>query len=155
MVHPMFQSTHPHGVRLTNFRRTIARSCFNPRTRTGCDANALQTFSILRCFNPRTRTGCDPLPLLVGFLSVVSIHAPARGATNVIYLYIITVKFQSTHPHGVRPLFATNFADTASFNPRTRTGCDTRWSHSHTSIPSFNPRTRTGCDNTRVKAHRP
>ena len=32
--------------------------------------------------------------------------------------------FQSTHPHGVRPLAPALFFSSMCFNPRTRTGCD-------------------------------
>jgi len=57
-----FQSTHPRGVR----RQVLTLS---PQCRIG--------------FNPRTREGCDALP---GDCSrsvrLVSIHAPARGATR-------------------------------------------------------------------------
>ena len=33
----MFQSTHPHGVRLDIFDKIGNRGSFNPRTRMGCD----------------------------------------------------------------------------------------------------------------------
>ena len=36
--------------------------------------------------------------------SDVSIHAPTRGATNSQILFTMSLVFQSTHPHGVRPL---------------------------------------------------
>ena len=39
----------------------------------------------------------------MGFFCVVSIHAPARGATFAMQRAEIRSKFQSTHPHGVRP----------------------------------------------------
>ena len=55
---------------------------FNPRTRTGCDVRGDPGKSIAQCFNPRTRTGCDADEYgttISGYL--VSIHAPARGAT--------------------------------------------------------------------------
>jgi len=35
---------------------------------------------------------------------VVSIHAPARGATSMVDDMLNFTKFQSTHPHGVRQL---------------------------------------------------
>ena len=35
-------------------------------------------------------------------VAVVSIHAPARGATDEDEKLVKTIKFQSTHPHGVR-----------------------------------------------------
>ena len=79
---------------------------FNPRTRVGCDIASLPVSPDLFSFNPRTRVGCDmPLDrnggpqgmgfnprtrvgcdgkarLLVGQRDVVSIHAPAWGATT-------------------------------------------------------------------------
>ena len=57
---PKFQSTHPHGVRLT-YNDVIQRGwvCFNPRTHTGCDIIYVQGHDLHVCFNPRTHTGCD------------------------------------------------------------------------------------------------
>ena len=55
-------------------------------------------------------------------------------------------KFQSTHPHGVRPMTIKRRWRKLSFNPRTHTGCDkARQRHSSTA-ECFNPRTHTGCD---------
>jgi len=77
----VFQSTHPHGVRLIFDVSSISIFCFNPRTRTGCD-RCRQAFPGNRlCFNPRTRTGCDLLAIFPSSFRYVSIHAPARGAT--------------------------------------------------------------------------
>ena len=82
-------------------------SCFNPRTRVGCDlllsvgfggmeadvsihapawgaTNANESpFRLMKCFNSRTRVGCDE-PDFDGWLERhgVSIHAPAWGATE-------------------------------------------------------------------------
>jgi len=83
---------------------TISKMCFNPRTREGCDHEIAKNMDNYRCFNPRTREGCDSLPLKNccknppfqsthprgvrptfsahdDKFAVVSIHAPARGAT--------------------------------------------------------------------------
>ena len=78
----LFQSTHPHGVRLdreskltpsivvsihaptrgattAGFILGLFNNSFNPRTHTGCDrVHAADTLSSLG-FNPRTHTGCD------------------------------------------------------------------------------------------------
>ena len=54
-----FQSTHPYGVRQSSLRRWATPTCFNPRTRTGCDLNPFTVYSQYISFNPRTRTGCD------------------------------------------------------------------------------------------------
>ena len=63
------------------WRRRIWRN-FNPRSREGSDQNYLLRLMQDKDFNPRSREGSDPwnvYPVLVGF--VISIHAPARGAT--------------------------------------------------------------------------
>ena len=78
----MFQSTHPRGVR--HDRRTTgnATGSFNPRTRVGCDDLA-----------KRKAISCR----------MVSIHAPAWGATNLdCSVFRLMPVFQSTHPRGVR-----------------------------------------------------
>ena len=102
----MFQSTHPLGVRLETMLELSSSLSFNPRTHSGCDIKAIRPMSV----------------------SDVSIHAPTRGATNRldvnnqiwnsfnprthsgcdVFLIINrcrNVKFQSTHPLGVRPKF--------------------------------------------------
>ena len=79
-VEEQFQSTHPHGVRL------FSAFCSNST----------------ECFNPRTRMGCDSGLALISFLPYVSIHAPAWGATLVAHAVEFSLRFQSTHPHGVR-----------------------------------------------------
>ena len=103
-----------------------------------------------------------------GHTFTVSIHAPAWGATGPLYFSIVSVLFQSTHPHGVRHNGTSNTTDTTGFNPRTRMGCDrlvtipvSRYSVSihapawgatsvffvsSAALTRFNPRTRTGCD---------
>ena len=122
-----FQSTHPRGVRHASLERVphealvsihapawgatgawikghARMSCFNPRTRVGCDVKNLLKFSQKALFqsthprgvrlqrhhhptkgntgfNPRTRVGCD-----VRSLAIRNIER----------------QFQSTHPRGVR-----------------------------------------------------
>ena len=145
-----FQSTHPRGVRRRDNLGKHPVACFNPRTRVGCDGHA-------------------DAALLDG--RVVSIHAPAWGATasHGSTLYRLTW-FQSTHPRGVRPApSARFFVPGTGFNPRTRVGCDQTqmyglrpvigFQSTHPrgvrqvttsagllSVPGFNPRTRVGCD---------
>ena len=99
-----FQSTHPHGVRLKLIILICSRSTrFNPRTRMGCDRQELIRFCLIKGFNPRTRMGCDAVCIAIGIrYIVVSIHAPAWGATSIYTLLNAARRFQSTHPHGVR-----------------------------------------------------
>ena len=55
--------------------------------------------------------------------------------------------FQSTHPHGVRRACARWMRTTACcFNPRTHTGCDVFGCRTARCVGCFNPRTHTGCD---------
>ena len=77
-----FQSTHPRRVRLWSGR---------PRRQIGND------------FNPRTREGCDAQGFDENGKEIISIHAPAKGAT------VVTVTNSNLGEH---------------FNPRTREGCD-------------------------------
>ena len=165
-----FQSTHPRGVRLFVACRFSAAQYFNPRTRVGCDTHlAYKSIGFLH-FNPRTRVGCDFQRYSTLEYYYISIHAPAWGATLVssgagaLTIYFnprtrvgcdntplipshMPVKFQSTHPRGVRrnrvsairyklfisihaPAWGATFfcrslcAGTGYFNPRTRVGCD-------------------------------
>ena len=120
-----FQSTHPHGVRLSHSATSKQRNdCFNPRTHTGCDLWVYIVHSIgVVSIHAPTRgatllvglhtadTGVSihaptrgaTLGLgVVGLIQHVSIHAPTRGATSIIDRGLYKFGFQSTHPHGVR-----------------------------------------------------
>jgi len=50
--------------------------------------------------------GCDGYPGMGASVDIVSIHAPAWGATMSIRRRLRYCSFQSTHPHGVRPFNA-------------------------------------------------
>ena len=174
------------------FKLMYYEYCFNPRTHMGCDAGlnpdlAFNGVSIhaptwgatrktersngsLRSFNPRTHMGCDIKKGVYGYRELVSIHAPTWGATVRINRSFSVRLFQSTHPHGVRPLLITEnglpikFQSThphgvrlrvvmnnilhRSFNPRTHVGCDRPRCPARTAFPGFNPRTHVGCDRT-------
>ena len=65
-------------------------------------------------------------------INPVSIHAPARGATYFFALFSCIL---------------------ASFNPRTREGCDDTRGRYDTVVSRFNPRTREGCDYGDNKEH--
>ena len=78
-----FQSTHPRGVRRRIlFALQAAGRGFNPRTRVGCDHKTASDGALRMRFNPRTRVGCDTRQLSIR--------------------QIMSIKFQSTHPRGVR-----------------------------------------------------
>ena len=166
--------------------------CFNPRTHTGCDT-ILQHYTRAYWVSIHAPTrGATKIITRDSLLITVSIHAPTRGATYCappfsaivfcfnprthtgcdrrLYLGLcIGLRFQSTHPHGVRLIRGIVKMRLQSFNPRTHTGCDKfnpndmerifrfQSTHPHGVRPTlafiastcndcFNPRTHTGCD---------
>ncbi len=98
-----FQSTHPRGVRQRLLKTRSPSGCFNPRTREGCDVAPSAPDPAETGFNPRTREGCDSQLHQEQKRLLVSIHAPARGATSRDIHHWLALGFQSTHPRGVRP----------------------------------------------------
>ena len=122
------------------------------------------------CFNPRTRTGCDEVFQVLNLYDTVSTHAPARGATQragevtpPLDLFQPThphgvrhgpycddcweEMFQPTHPHGVRPARALSSGNSSSFQPTHPHGVRPGSAERRFGAGSgFNPRTRTGCD---------
>ena len=63
-------------------------------------------------------------PILSTLASVVSIHAPAWGATIIIGPFLPTLAFQFTLPHGERPPPRTCSSRPRCFNSRSRMGSD-------------------------------
>ena len=126
-LHSRFQSTHPRGVRpflLRNLFRRFNISIHAPAW--GATLPDLPNAYPILHFNPRTRVGCDGLDHRIincgqlfqsthprgvrlflfrskSFPDIISIHAPAWGATNQPGKNIRSDLFQSTHPRGVRP----------------------------------------------------
>ena len=123
-VPPRFQSTHPHGVRLSLLVCSCRPCRFNPRTRTGCDpshsaikssstqfqsthphgvrpSRARRVDQLEGCFNPRTRTGCD-LKQCLPCCSSNCFNPRTRTGCDTACLIRRTISpaFQSTHPHG-------------------------------------------------------
>ena len=54
----------------------------------------------------------------------ISIHAPTRGATNIIFIGGIKSIFQSTLPREERRKFSTSFCKILHFNPRSHERSD-------------------------------
>ena len=77
-------------------------------------------------FNPRPREGGDRRSSCIrAGDSVVSIHAPARGATNAVQYALDQISFQSTPPRGGRHAANTELRyHLTSFDPRPREGGD-------------------------------
>ena len=105
--------------------------------------------SKVSCFNPRTREGCDLITLTpAGIVMDVSIHAPVKGATFVAIVKALITENVSIHaPVKGATCSVCNQCDVFKcFNPRTREGCDNIAENYNIAVQSFNPRTREGCD---------
>ena len=130
-----FQSTRPHGARQALCKSLDEKPGFNPRARTGRDARGV-------------------------FLAkgqLVSIHAPARGATGKTPDGRERKQFQSTRPHGARHVrhVCRVLAWDVSIHAPAR-GATTASSGGHTHYTGFNPRAGRGATNASTgggKAH--
>ena len=77
--------------------------CFNPRARVGRDDSKRPTNYQFWRFNPRARVGRDFLSWsLTATAGLVSIRAPAWGATDTSPGVTISPLFQSARPRGAR-----------------------------------------------------
>ena len=145
---PRFQSTLPHGERQVadeQFEKLFAISIHAPargatRIETRCRNTVIN-------FNPRSHTGSDMVAVVLKLQRMkfqstlphgerrvisnsiihqvlISIHAPARGATRI----------------------SPSTTSKPNFNPRSRTGSDSSLFKRFTPIQHFNPRSRTGSD---------
>ena len=121
-----FQSTLPRGER-RRYALLERQSChFNPRSREGSDSRCSAIFQVQ---------------------AVISIHAPARGATRITVKNRIEEQFQSTLPRGERRVKRTDIIlRYGNFNPRSREGSDIRWIIRCIKCIHFNPRSREGSD---------
>ena len=97
-----FQSTPPRGGRLVSVSIVVPAAYFNPRPREGGDYH----------------------PILRAQSIVISIHAPARGATLTSSGLSWILSFQSTPPRGGRLVSVSIVVPAAYFNPRPREGGD-------------------------------
>ena len=98
-------------------------------------------------FNPRSREGSDVQHIIPLTLVDISIHAPAKGATDLPWSAPRPhSRFQSTLPRRERRAVATPGVWRTYFNPRSREGSDD-FQFAYIVRPNdFNPRSREGSD---------
>ncbi len=148
----------------------IKSNSFNPRARVGRDPVGIKQTVRDKSFNPRARVGRDgrpcqpchrgnrfqstrprgarhPLGQNVIIDDVVSIHAPAWGATRIKGI-VPEGDWVSIHAPawGATKCSQTGVARSASFNPRARVGRDPEHGHAPRHGYGFNPRARVGRD---------
>ena len=91
------------GATIRRGRCNGAGGHFNPRSREGSDWQALAFAFQVRYFNPRSREGSDGSRCGDGCGLLISIHAPAKGATFLNLTGTLTfMQFQSTLPQRER-----------------------------------------------------
>ena len=78
--------------------------------------------------------------------SVISIHAPTRGATIDVLLNSASAQFQSTLPRGERHITGATTCSRLNFNPRSHEGSDNGDFLSFPQSKDFNPRSHEGSD---------
>ena len=78
----LFQSTLPRRERPWSSWLWINFSDFNPRSREGSDVSGITKSLSFLNFNPRSREGSDGITIKRCGIGVISIHAPAKGATE-------------------------------------------------------------------------
>ena len=166
----MFQSTHPHGVRLLTKMLKQIMLRFNPRTHTGCDTKSrlcsrtnhfvsihaptrgatrtsLLTQYFSHGFNPRTHTGCDQYVARMRerfrrFNPRTHTGCDPSGSQRLTSLLL----FQSTHPHGVRLTSVCYQIQPRDVSIHAPTRGATVLCKLVVILICFNPRTHTGCD---------
>ena len=103
-----FQSTHPHGVRLgSEGRQGLHQRQFQSThphgVRPSPDGGFKLNNTLVSIHAPTRGATTTLVVVLCIFILGVSIHAPTRGATlEERHIDAKVESFQSTHPHGVR-----------------------------------------------------
>ena len=97
-----FQSTLPHGERLSFGRNLAGLSHFNPRSRMGSDVleRGQRGGVVISIHAPAW--GATTIEGGSNTWNLISIHAPAWGATKAVWNTVPICEFQSTLPHGER-----------------------------------------------------
>ncbi len=99
----VFQSTRPRGARLDTECDGNIILRFNPRAHAGRDFPALAIQGCLPGFQSTRPRGARPQQAVAQLeATLVSIHAPTRGATSLSFYLIGFISFQSTRPRGAR-----------------------------------------------------
>ncbi len=111
-----FQSTHPHGVRLSHLQQIVCGFWFQSTHPHGVRHTAIFYLPPTRMFQSTHPHG-------------------VRQSTDAFKKF--ANGFQSTHPHGVRQNAPRGKCTLDSFNPRTRTGCDPGHCRTASGTPLF------------------
>ena len=149
LIRDRFQSTLPHGERRASSDSACSGrySNFNPRSRTGSDGWNLYVLLAEDISIHAPARGATREEQIILEQIAISIHAPARGATYLCLSAASPARFQSTLPHGERPMTYGHSSVPAQFQSTLPHGERRTAAHWATQPRfDFNPRSRTGSD---------
>ena len=142
-----FQSTLPQGERRHCGIGRCREFYFNPRSHKGSDFISQFFLPPPNNFNPRSHKGSDESKERVVIWTLISIHAPTRGATQRPTSTRRMHEFQSTLPQGERRhSWRCLTQHIRYFNPRSHKGSDVVGFNVVALIYNFNPRSHKGSD---------
>ena len=138
------------GATRRSFPACRCGSCFNPRTRVGCDVHASRLLRVVGNVSIHAPAwGATAITAIEDGSFRVSIHAPAWGATTLHGRIRVTTDVSIHAPAwGATRARERGTNGAWCFNPRTRVGCDPGHVGDLLGHGCFNPRTRVGCDHT-------
>ena len=145
----MFQSTRPRGARPAGSTPEGPRTGFNPRARAGRDRrrDLRQTRLRVVSIHAPARGATRSASMAKVNRLRVSIHAPARGATAPVIRVGRLAPNVSIHAPARGATYGqAQFGTLLCFNPRARAGRDPTGHRAGFACPGFNPRARAGRD---------
>ncbi len=119
-----FQSTLPRRERRASACLLPALHYFNPRSREGSDGLHREPFLGRHISIHAPAKGATQERRLCGVYDGISIHAPAKGATERNHHDSNAIRFQSTLPRRERRRSPELHTHPSDFNPRSREGSD-------------------------------
>ena len=151
---PKFQSTLPHGERLSRLIDIVVDcSSFNPRSHMGSDMVHVPDCHFKAVSIHAPTWGATLFLSNISGDSFVSIHAPTWGATVCGGRTLCITLFQSTLPHGERRGVLYDPLKGIGFNPRSHMGSDLMLPKIYRKYLRFNPRSHMGSDRKMLVHH--
>ena len=142
-----FQSTLPHGERLTAVAAGANLKMFQSTLPHGERPYVERQLARTRGFNPRSHMGSDQAGLSLSDLhSSFQSTLPHGERRRAITSHTQSGVFQSTLPHGERRPNEFHKIAMESFNPRSHMGSDRTKPTTRTTKNCFNPRSHMGSD---------
>ncbi len=143
----VFQSTRPHGARLHAETSIAFGAGFQSTRPHGARLRAGNlTFGVHVVSIHAPAWGATQLQQQRGHFGDVSIHAPAWGATLQKRYNLMPVQFQSTRPHGARPIRYRLTLPVIKFQSTRPHGARPSACPLPGAVSGFNPRARMGRD---------